>query len=121
VTPYEGAGDADTARRIEFDGPANFRDLGGYVATNGAVVRRGQLFRSDSLHRFSDEDLVRFATLGIRTVFDLRGPAERQLEPNRVPNIHLDINSAHLSAEPSRAGRRGRHSATGRSASSPSI
>ncbi|MGZ4691884.1 MAG: tyrosine-protein phosphatase [Acidimicrobiia bacterium] len=64
-------------RLIELDGPANFRDLGGYETEHGAVVRRGRVFRSDSLSYMSADD-VRHVTevLGLRTVIDLRAGHE---------------------------------------------
>jgi protein-tyrosine phosphatase len=71
-------------RRVGLNGPVNFRDLGGYRVASGATVRWGQVFRSDAL-LLDDGDLVAFAGLGIRTVFDLRSDRERQTHPNRLP------------------------------------
>lgn len=64
-------------RLVRLDGPANFRDLGGYQGARGVLVRTGLLFRSDSLSYMSDED-VRHVTevLGLRSVVDLRGIGE---------------------------------------------
>ena len=39
-----------TLRRIAFEGPINFRDLGGYTVQGQRHVRWGRLYRSDSLH-----------------------------------------------------------------------
>jgi protein tyrosine/serine phosphatase len=61
---------------VEFECCFNFRDLGGYPATDGREVRRGALYRSDSLHRLSHSDLRALAALHIRTVIDLRTSAE---------------------------------------------
>ena len=62
---------------IELDGPANFRDVGGYPTASGGRVRTGRVFRSDSLSYMSDDD-VRHVTevLGLRTVIDLRAGHE---------------------------------------------
>ena len=60
-------------RRVHFEGATNFRDLGGYRTRSGAVVRWGRIFRADSLHGLSSDDLVLYETLGMRAVFDLRG------------------------------------------------
>jgi protein tyrosine/serine phosphatase len=61
----------------ELDGPANFRDLGGYPTTAGATTRRGRLFRSDSLSYLSDRDVAALRDeLGVRTVVDLRAGHE---------------------------------------------
>jgi protein tyrosine/serine phosphatase len=59
-------------RHVRFEACFNFRDLGGYPTADGREVRRGVLYRSDSLHRLSDDDLASFTALGIRTVIDLR-------------------------------------------------
>lgn len=65
------------SRRIELTGCVNFRDVGGYPAADGRVVRTGRLFRSDGLEALSPADVVRIRDgLGVRTVFDLRSPAE---------------------------------------------
>jgi protein-tyrosine phosphatase len=67
---------AEAPRRIELDGPANFRDLGGYPAAGGRL-RRGRVFRSDSLSRLSREDVRRLVDeVGIVTVVDLRAGHE---------------------------------------------
>src|SRR5438309_12068209 len=72
----------DTARStlgvpLALAGPVNFRDLGGYETQDGAVVRRGRLFRSDGLWGLSAADAAHLLDgLGLRTVIDLRTPAE---------------------------------------------
>ena len=66
-------------------GCLNLRDIGGYPAVTGRVVRSGCLFRSDELFALTDEDLMVVARLGIKVVFDLRHHAERQARPNRLP------------------------------------
>jgi hypothetical protein len=63
-------------RHVEFECCFNFRDLGGYLSNDGREVRRGALYRSDSLHRLSQADLKTLAALRIRTVIDLRTDAE---------------------------------------------
>jgi protein-tyrosine phosphatase len=62
----------------------NFRDLGGQPTADGHTVRYGQLYRSDSLHRLSTQDGRQLGALGIRTVLDLRRPAEIRRD-GRVP------------------------------------
>lgn len=59
-------------RHIAFERLYNFRDLGGYVAADGRQVCWGLLYRSDSLGKLAGNDLDQFATVGIRTVIDLR-------------------------------------------------
>jgi protein-tyrosine phosphatase len=64
-------------RLIPLEGPANFRDLGGYENDRGQLVRPGRVFRSDSLSFMSDADVVHVTeVLGLRTVIDLRAGTE---------------------------------------------
>ena len=64
-------------RLIPFDGPANFRDVGGYETLDGRQVRTGRLYRSDSLSYMSDDDMQHVVeVLGLRSVIDLRGVGE---------------------------------------------
>jgi protein-tyrosine phosphatase len=78
-------------RRVPFEGIQNFRDLGGYPTTDGGTVRWGQLFRADALHKLTAVDLGAFDALGVRTVYDLRGDAERTEFPEPFESIHLPI------------------------------
>lgn len=58
------------------EGLINFRDLGGLPATGGAI-RRGRLFRSDSLAYATDADATHLLKdLRVATVIDLRGEYE---------------------------------------------
>jgi protein-tyrosine phosphatase len=64
-------------RLIPLDGPANFRDLGGYETRHGKLVRTGRVFRSDSLSYMTDADVLHVTeVLGLRTVIDLRSAPE---------------------------------------------
>jgi protein-tyrosine phosphatase len=64
-------------RHIRLDGPANFRDLGGYPTVDGRRLRSGRVFRSDSLSHMSDDDVRHVAEeLGVVTVVDLRARHE---------------------------------------------
>lgn len=69
------------------DGIHNFRDYGGYRTQGGGRVRSGLLFRSGQHVEASEADLKTFAELGIRTVIDLRGNAERERHPCRRPDL----------------------------------
>jgi protein-tyrosine phosphatase len=63
-------------RQLLFEGMVNFRDLGGIPAEDG-TVRRGLLFRSDSLAYATAADAKRLVDdLGLATVIDLRGQYE---------------------------------------------
>ncbi len=63
----------------------NFRDFGGYKTQNGTHLKKGLLYRSGDLSKATDADLETIATLGIKTVCDLRSELERRKEPDRVP------------------------------------
>lgn len=84
-------------RRLEMDGPTNFRDLGGYPTLDGGWTRWGRVFRSDGLHEASAGDLDRLESLGITTVFDLRSDEEVEQAPDRLPagiaHVHLPMSS----------------------------
>ncbi|MFD4366271.1 tyrosine-protein phosphatase [Rhodococcus sp. NPDC058521] len=73
------------ARHFALESVPNFRDIGGYGAHGGGVVRTGAVFRSTDLSRLSDEDSAALARLDIRTVYDLRSVAERDRAPDRLP------------------------------------
>ncbi|MGH3586622.1 MAG: tyrosine-protein phosphatase [Pseudonocardia sp.] len=65
-------------------GLVNLRDVGRArpAAGNGAVVAPGRLFRSDSLHTATPDDLQHlFGERGVRALLDLRGPAEAARHP----------------------------------------
>jgi len=70
---------------VALHGASNLRDLGGYPAHGGRRVRSGLVFRSASLSGLTDDDLVALGRLGLRTVCDLRGEAERERAPSRLP------------------------------------
>ena len=63
----------------------NFRDFGGYKTQNGTHLKKGLLYRSGDLSKASDSDIEYIASLGIKTVCDLRSEYERQKEPDRTP------------------------------------
>jgi protein-tyrosine phosphatase len=63
-------------RHVTFEACFNFRDLGGYETTDGRRVRWGSVFRSDALHRLTDDDLEVALGLGLRTIIDLRSTEE---------------------------------------------
>ncbi|MFD9124129.1 tyrosine-protein phosphatase [Kitasatospora sp. NPDC059571] len=69
-----------------FERLCNFRDLGGHRTADGRTVRRGLLYRSDSLGKLAGDDLDRFAALGVRTVIDLRYPWEIA-QTARIPDL----------------------------------
>lgn len=66
-------------------GAPNFRGVAALPAAGGRRLRPDRLFRSDALHRLSDDDLAVLARLPIGTVLDLRRDDERAAMPSRWP------------------------------------
>jgi protein-tyrosine phosphatase len=101
-------------RPIAFASLHNFRDVGGYAAADGQVVRRGRLYRSDSLAKLRGKDWERFLAFGVRSVIDLRHrheidacgrvPASDGLRYHHFSVEHRPYDQAGLSAavEPAR-------------------
>ncbi len=86
--PGETAADvAATAGAIDLlrDALPNFRDVGGHPTADGGRVRTGLVYRSTDLGRLDPSAVAALGRLGIRTVFDLRTAAERDLHPDRLP------------------------------------
>ena len=63
-------------RHIPLSGQPNFRDLGGYTASDGRRVKWGLVYRSGELSQLGQEDVRKLAELRIKTVVDLRSPEE---------------------------------------------
>ena len=66
-------------------GARNFRDIGGYITTDGRRVKNGLLFRSDNLGSLTAVDFERLDELGIQQVVDMRAEVERNDAPNLWP------------------------------------
>ena len=69
---------------IGIQGVPNLRDLGGWAAAGGEV-RSGQVYRSAEFSGLGGPAEKEFATLGIRTVYDLRTADERTANANILP------------------------------------
>jgi protein-tyrosine phosphatase len=81
------AANANAATRaLAWDACLNVRDLGGLVTVDGRRVRRGALVRSDQLCRLSDGGRAALVAHGVKTVIDLRTPAEVEKDPD--PSWH---------------------------------
>ncbi len=85
-------------RTTTFSTVVNFRDLGGLPGADGRIVHHGRLYRSDSLHRLTEAEGEHLAALGIRTVLDLRRPAEIERD-GRIPDLpglaYFNLHPAH--------------------------
>jgi len=93
VSAHHGEIDPQELRRLDLEGPVNFRDLGGYAAADGRTVRRRHLFRSDALHRLTDADVERVHALGVTTIIDFR--TTHELETSGWGGIEL-LDAEHL-------------------------
>jgi protein-tyrosine phosphatase len=65
------------ARHLNLAGASNFRDLGGYPAKDGRMVRWRQIFRSNHLGHVTETDIGILRSLGVKSAFDFRGVEER--------------------------------------------
>lgn len=83
VQPAKGNGHWVAERLLPLEGGRNFRDLGGYRASDGRTVRWGKIYRSGSMSGLTAQDFDYLGRLGIRSVYDLRTERERKGEPNR--------------------------------------
>ena len=79
----------------------NFRDFGGYSTQNGLRIRQGLLYRSGNLAHASEQDLTAIASLGIKTIFDLRIAAEIINDPDKIP-VHAKIKAFNIPRQPIR-------------------
>lgn len=91
-------------RRVPFQGALNFRDIGGYPATAGTRTRWRTVYRSDSLHFLTVEDLAAFDAMDIRAIYDLRRASELLADPGPRQHIHLELPSE----DPTAAGQQAR-------------
>lgn len=77
--------------RIPVPGTANLRDLGGYPAKDGRVIRSGRFLRSEAVSGPGAAEALgvwdpvhreHFERLGLRTVIDLRATEENEADPS---------------------------------------
>lgn len=63
-------------REIQLEGAHNVRDLGGVHTMAGRRIKNGKLFRSDALHKLTNNDLNTLNEYAIATIVDLRSSGE---------------------------------------------
>lgn len=83
-------------RRIELDGAANVRDLGGIENIYGKKVKEKSFIRMEHLNKLSDRDIqILVNEYNLKTVIDLRTDDEVQEVPDRkidnVKYFHIPI------------------------------
>ena len=67
---------------LQFPGLLNARELGGHPTLDGATTRCRSLLRADDLVQLTPEGVQALADYGVRTVVDLRWPAEVAARPH---------------------------------------
>jgi protein-tyrosine phosphatase len=70
-------------RRIPLEKVENFRDLGGYAASYGETSF-GVVYRSGTLADATPKDVDAIASLGIKSVLDIRSEAEKKEHPDKT-------------------------------------
>ena len=92
---------AATERHVELDGQSNFRDIGGYLTTDGRRVKWGQIYRSGDLHELSDADVKKLEAMDIKAVANFL--TEREIRsrghdrlPEGVREIPLPMEAGNL-------------------------
>jgi protein-tyrosine phosphatase len=71
-----------TERDLVFPNLLNVRDLGSCRTRDGQITRRHSLLRADDLCRLTPAGEQALLDYGVRTVIDLRWPADAQSHPN---------------------------------------
>lgn len=62
----------------------NFRDLSGYITTDGKRVKQGLIYRSCYLGWMNEKELEHLQELGIKTILDLRTSYEAYENPDPI-------------------------------------
>ena len=87
-------------RNVNIPGIQNFRDLGGYPSyTTQKQVRWGMLYRSAQIDSLEYCSLKELKNMGIKTVIDLRAPAETKGHPSLQKTfniIHIPIETGDM-------------------------
>jgi len=74
-------------RKVNLQGAANFRDLGGYTTADGHHVKWNKIYRSADMSKLTDADLAILAQRNIAYDVDLRGTQESKQAPDKLnPN-----------------------------------
>ena len=71
-------------RELTLEGAVNFRDLGGYVATDFRRISMGRIYRAGDISKLTDADMEEMKRRKIYTVIDFRGEDEAVAAPDRL-------------------------------------
>lgn len=90
-------------RHLPMTGGYNFRDIGGFKTKDGRYVKWGKVFRSDDLHKLTNQDLAYLSSIPLISIVDFRSVAERDSAPDINPasvveNYSFSINPGNLSS-----------------------
>jgi protein-tyrosine phosphatase len=77
------------ARHLNLEGASNFRDVGGYPASDGRTVRWRRIFRSNHLGHLTEADIEIVRGLGVKNAFDFRGVEERANAACKIREIEV--------------------------------
>lgn len=83
---YGALSETESKRLLPMDKTHNTRDLGGFVAKDGRILKWGVLFRSDSLADLNKHDRKLIEEAKIKMVTDLRSDTERAARPDELPD-----------------------------------
>lgn len=81
VQGADGQTHAVAERELPLQQSSNFRDVGGYVTSDGRTVRWGKVFRSGALPLLTESDYSLVKDLHIGAIVDLRSLEEREVAP----------------------------------------
>lgn len=76
----------DSSRYIGFKKTTNFRDIGGLQTADGKTIKSRKIYRSDNLSKLKNSEFLRFNSLEIENVIDLRTIAEAKEKQDNLPN-----------------------------------
>ena len=74
--------------KINLTGTMNTRDLGGYPLIAGGRTKPSVVYRSDSLHDLTTEDILQLKKVGVTLQIDLRSQNEAIAAPSKLIGIN---------------------------------
>src|SRR5690606_38855771 len=90
--------DSERERHLDWDGCFNIRDLGGIPIPGGGTTRRKAVIRSDNPERLTPEGWSALVAHGVRTIVDLRDPAEHRADthprPASLTTVHAPLDDS---------------------------